>query len=115
MERVLRERFDDVDEFPLVRTLAAAAWELTYPSARCSDGARGCGGAGGQSTSRRTCSTGGAGDKLPISSFRRAARPTADANLRICSGNLEAPPGFEPGMEVLQTSALPLGDGAGRT
>jgi hypothetical protein len=26
---------------------------------------------------------------------------------------LEAPPGFEPGMEVLQTSALPLGDGAG--
>ena len=30
------------------------------------------------------------------------------------SVNLEAPPGFEPGMEVLQTSALPLGDGAGR-
>ena len=29
--------------------------------------------------------------------------------------SLEAPPGFEPGMEVLQTSALPLGDGAGRT
>jgi hypothetical protein len=28
--------------------------------------------------------------------------------------NLEAPPGFEPGMEVLQTSALPLGDGAVR-
>ena len=27
---------------------------------------------------------------------------------------LEAPPGFEPGIEVLQTSALPLGDGAGR-
>src|SRR5688572_6974032 len=26
--------------------------------------------------------------------------------------DLEAPPGFEPGMEVLQTSALPLGDGA---
>jgi hypothetical protein len=26
---------------------------------------------------------------------------------------LEAPPGFEPGMEVLQTSALPLGYGAG--
>ena len=25
---------------------------------------------------------------------------------------LEAPPGFEPGVEVLQTSALPLGDGA---
>ena len=31
---------------------------------------------------------------------------------------MEAPPGFEPGMEVLQTSALPLGYGAavsGRT
>jgi hypothetical protein len=28
---------------------------------------------------------------------------------------LEAPPGFEPGMEVLQTSALPLGYGADRT
>jgi hypothetical protein len=27
---------------------------------------------------------------------------------------MEAPPGFEPGMEVLQTSALPLGDGADR-
>ena len=27
---------------------------------------------------------------------------------------LEAPPGFEPGVEVLQTSALPLGDGADR-
>ena len=27
---------------------------------------------------------------------------------------LEAPPGFEPGVEVLQTSALPLGDGAER-
>ena len=30
-------------------------------------------------------------------------------------GKMEAPPGFEPGMEVLQTSALPLGDGAART
>ena len=29
-----------------------------------------------------------------------------------CLEELEAPPGFEPGMEVLQTSALPLGDGA---
>ena len=25
--------------------------------------------------------------------------------------SVEVPPGFEPGMEVLQTSALPLGDG----
>jgi hypothetical protein len=33
---------------------------------------------------------------------------------RDCSVFLEAPPGFEPGMEVLQTSALPLGYGAGR-
>ena len=32
----------------------------------------------------------------------------------ILLGNLEAPPGIEPGMEVLQTSALPLGDGAHR-
>jgi hypothetical protein len=31
---------------------------------------------------------------------------------RFSQGKLEAPPGFEPGMEVLQTSALPLGDGA---
>ena len=31
-----------------------------------------------------------------------------------CRFELEAPPGFEPGIEVLQTSALPLGDGAGR-
>ena len=28
---------------------------------------------------------------------------------------VEAPPGFEPGVEVLQTSALPLGDGAPET
>ena len=27
---------------------------------------------------------------------------------------MEAPPGFEPGVEVLQTSALPLGDGASK-
>ena len=31
---------------------------------------------------------------------------------RKCWIGLEAPPGFEPGMEVLQTSALPLGYGA---
>src|SRR6185369_1838336 len=34
---------------------------------------------------------------------------------RNCWVKLEAPPGFEPGVEVLQTSALPLGDGADRT
>ena len=33
---------------------------------------------------------------------------------RFAEQRLEAPPGFEPGMEVLQTSALPLGDGAVR-
>jgi hypothetical protein len=37
-------------------------------------------------------------------------------NLRVHSERrLEAPPGFEPGMEVLQTSALPLGYGAETT
>jgi hypothetical protein len=33
-----------------------------------------------------------------------------EANWQV--SRMEAPPGFEPGMEVLQTSALPLGDGA---
>jgi hypothetical protein len=36
----------------------------------------------------------------------------ADGDLRDFLRILEAPPGFEPGVEVLQTSALPLGDGA---
>ena len=36
----------------------------------------------------------------------------ADAGRLSCEKKLEAPPGFEPGVEVLQTSALPLGDGA---
>src|SRR5260370_41917227 len=31
---------------------------------------------------------------------------------RFIEERLEAPPGFEPGGEDLQTSALPLGDGA---
>ena len=42
----------------------------------------------------------GLADAMPISDFIKK--------------RLEAPPGFEPGIEVLQTSALPLGDGAGR-
>ena len=42
----------------------------------------------------------GPSDAIPISRFSEK--------------KLEAPPGFEPGMEVLQTSALPLGDGAVR-
>ena len=40
------------------------------------------------------------------------AKQTRGSTGRICWEKLEAPPGFEPGMEVLQTSALPLGDGA---
>ena len=35
-----------------------------------------------------------------------------ERNSQKRSVKLEAPPGIEPGMEVLQTSALPLGDGA---
>ena len=49
---------------------------------------------------------------------QRLAEPNPSPALRCdcatCLRNLEAPPGFEPGIEVLQTSALPLGDGAGR-
>src|SRR5687768_16568944 len=39
--------------------------------------------------------------------------PVAHATGAKRERRVEAPPGFEPGMEVLQTSALPLGDGAG--
>jgi hypothetical protein len=39
-------------------------------------------------------------------------RPIAEFRRRDLLSNLEAPSGFEPEMEVLQTSALPLGDGA---
>src|SRR4030095_16497238 len=34
-------------------------------------------------------------------------RPNRSRMVRNCSEKLEAPPGFEPGMEVLQTSATP--------
>jgi hypothetical protein len=40
--------------------------------------------------------------------------PGGTASDDFAEEKLEAPPGFEPGIEVLQTSALPLGDGAGR-
>ena len=58
---------------------------------------------------------------LPPEALQRAQRQPTSA-LRATVGTLrasherrvEAPPGFEPGMEVLQTSALPLGDGADR-
>ena len=56
---------------------------------------------------------------LPIEAQRTGGRPTfAASQLRWAifawdsERRLEAPPGFEPGVEVLQTSALPLGDGA---
>ena len=45
----------------------------------------------------------------------RVAPITASGAERISYSTeekMEAPPGFEPGMEVLQTSALPLGHGA---
>ena len=38
--------------------------------------------------------------------------PNCQKSVPLSCCRLEAPPGFEPGMEVLQTSALPLGDGA---
>ncbi len=38
--------------------------------------------------------------------------PAGGAAIRFLRSNSEAPPGFEPGVEVLQTSALPLGYGA---
>ena len=41
---------------------------------------------------------------------RRAATQFEIA--KFIKERVEAPPGFEPGVEVLQTSALPLGDGA---
>ena len=59
---------------------------------------------------RWSCS--GARNLGTFASARMCRQGTNGTNLlRI----LEAPPGFEPGMEVLQTSALPLGDGAVRT
>ena len=50
-----------------------------------------------------------------IGAVQRKCRPLAAiaaAHRTFLLGKLEAPPGFEPGVEVLQTSALPLGDGA---
>ena len=45
-------------------------------------------------------------------SRERASKGSGD---EVPRSRLEAPPGIEPGMEVLQTSALPLGDGAMKT
>src|SRR5262245_2224992 len=46
--------------------------------------------------------------------FEAAKSASANGIREFPKQKLEAPPGFEPGMEVLQTSALPLGDGAVR-
>ena len=61
----------------------------------------------------------GSGGSVHLRSFGatvdnlRVGLPTvAHAQVRKRERRLEAPPGFEPGVEVLQTSALPLGDGA---
>ena len=57
-------------------------------------------------------------DKRRISRFDENRLQTRGRSLGksvFSFGKLEAPPGFEPGMEVLQTSALPLGDGADRS
>src|SRR3954453_7100033 len=42
----------------------------------------------------------------------RGLPTVAHAPVKQRERRVEAPPGFEPGVEVLQTSALPLGDGA---
>ena len=53
-------------------------------------------------------------DARPPPVWRRMG-PVADYPIALLtSGRLEAPPGFEPGMELLQSSALPLGYGAAR-
>ena len=41
--------------------------------------------------------------------LRRTVDLTGNLDLNYLDRRLEAPPGFEPGVEVLQTSALPLG------
>ena len=61
--------------------------------------------------------------KVGLNSYAASGQTRRPRDRRACSRScslrapdlekvLEAPPGFEPGMEVLQTSALPLGDGA---
>ena len=50
--------------------------------------------------------------RVHLGTLRNGARREAQTRRANFLRILEAPPGFEPGMEVLQTSALPLGDGA---
>src|SRR5262245_55473412 len=50
-------------------------------------------------------------DRLNISSEIAVDLTILEPNNSVFLRELEAPPGFEPGVEVLQTSALPLGDG----
>ena len=63
---------------------------------------------------------GGDADRIPLRAERgrspirwRVAPPTQKTPPRTGVFALEAPPGIGPGMKVLQTSALPLGYGAG--
>ena len=51
--------------------------------------------------------------RATVDNLRLGLPTVAHAPVARRERRLEAPPGFEPGMEVLQTSALPLGDGAG--
>jgi hypothetical protein len=52
------------------------------------------------------------GPRIMMGSFLENAAKDLDSRLVLAWGVKEAPPGFEPGMKVLQTSALPLGYGA---
>ena len=54
----------------------------------------------------------GDGDEMGTIGDQRAVGHNADQPIH--ERRMEAPSGFEPEMEVLQTSALPLGDGAVR-
>jgi site-specific recombinase XerD len=56
--------------------------------------------------------TGPSASTIMMGSFLENAAKDLDSRLVLAWGVKEAPPGFEPGMKVLQTSALPLGYGA---
>ena len=51
-------------------------------------------------------------ERAPRRAPQRKKRVTVDHDHAFFLAKVEAPSGFEPEMEVLQTSALPLGDGA---
>ena len=64
--------------------------------------------------SARGCKRGPEGTAASAAARARSARGESQRGPTRAKSRLEAPPGFEPGMELLQSSALPLGDGAGR-